>query len=266
MSQIPFSPPPTIPSTSNSPSLTASSPQVYNHNYITPKSHRLRTSPIPGEGSTYIPVVKFSQPFTERNALRATKPVYETATVEPAQQGDIVVPRGSARTHGWTISITSSAPTEDEIQVEVQRYGDVPPLPSHVHSDVISQREERARVGSSHRVQPKVLMTSPKIPAVPTLAHDRVVITEGDYANIRTKAVCCLVLGLVFPPLWLMMGWGHVFDQFILPSTGDVRTREQIVQTYVPYRRVASVLAGVIVLAAFAGIIVGGLALGGVIA
>ena len=268
MSQIPFSPPPTTISSNPDPSL------IDHHQYITRKSHRLRTSPIPGEGSTFVPVVKFTQPFTQRNALRGTKPVYGTALVEQPQEGDIVSlrqTRNDARTHGWTISITSSSPTDDDIQVEVQSHGEAPPLPQpqrhpipQLSGHVLTELERVRTVQHVQRVQPR--FPSPLIPPVPTLAHDRVIITKDDLTAVRTKAVCCLLLGLVFPPLWLIMGWGHMLDTFILPSTGVTSSREQVIEIYRPYRKTASVLACIVVLGTFVGMIVGALALGGVIA
>ena len=236
-----------------------------------------------------MPVVKFSQSFTQRNALRGAKPVYGTANVEPPQEGDIVSlrqTRSTGRAHGWTISITSSSPTEDEIQVEVQSHGQTPPLPttttkegqrpipmqiqmqgeghrapSHATRD---QRSRRTEIRTTSRIEPK--FPSSLITVVPTLARDRVMITKDDLSGIRVKAISLLALGLCFPPLWLIMGWGHALDTFILPSTGIKASRDQVVECYKPYRTVASVLAGIVVLGTFVGIIVGALALAGTIA
>ena len=62
------------------------------------------------------------------------------------------------------------------------------------------------------------------------------------------------------------MGWGHTLDGFILPSVGTTLIqKQQIMEVYRPFRMVAAGLAGVVVLGSFIGVIVGGLALGGVI-
>src|SRR5215471_11506512 len=131
-----------------SPPPTASTQDPSSHHPITHKSHRLRTSPVPGEGSTYVPVVKFNQSFTQRNALRGVRPVYGTPPVElieQPQEADLVsIPRPpggrgiDARAAGWTISITtsSSAPTtnnEDDLQIEIQQHFEPagPRIPLH---------------------------------------------------------------------------------------------------------------------------------------
>lgn len=209
--------------------------------------------------------------------------MYGTANVEPAQEGDIVSlrqTRSTGRTHGWTISITSSSPTEDEIQVEIQSHGQTPPVPmtkerqmqiqmqgeghrapNHAARDQGSRRTE---IRTTPRIEPK--FPSSLITVVPTLARDRVMITKDDLSAIRVKAISLLALGICFPPLWLIMGWGHTLDAFILPSTGIKASRDQVVECYKPYRTVASVLAGIVVLGTFVGIIVGALALAGTIA
>jgi hypothetical protein len=171
----------------------------------------------------------------------------------------------SGRTHGWTISITSSAPEDDDpiTSFAVESHGSVPPLPS-AHRSV----ESRDRVIPRDKV--RTTQRSPRLPGllppIPRLAHDRVVLTEEDYSRLRTRAMCALVIGIVFPPLWLMMGWGHALDEVMLPYAADEGTREQVLLRYLPYRRTAAVLSVVIVLAALSGIIVGGLVVGGVIA
>jgi hypothetical protein len=63
------------------------------------------------------------------------------------------------------------------------------------------------------------------------------------------------------------MGWGHVLDRVLLPmgyQTNQLQ-QQQILQVYQPYRRVAGVLAGIVVTGTFVGIIVGALALAGIV-
>jgi hypothetical protein len=236
---------------------------------ITYKSHRLRTSPVIGEGSTYVPVVKFTQSFTQRNALRGLKPVYgSTPAIEEPQEGDIVsIPRPGrigveeSRAHGWTISITSSDHTEDDLQVEVQQHFE-PARPR-----TLPQQHERGLLGGAEpQIPSNIHPRIPSIPQVPRLAQDRVVITKDDLSRLRVKCISVLVLGILFPPLWVLMGWGHVLDAMILPSMGTTNIQQQkTLEIYKPYRMVAGVLAGIMVLGTFVGIIIGGLALGGVI-
>jgi hypothetical protein len=266
MSRAPFSPPPTA-STNN--------PSYAQQQFITHKSHRLRTSPVAGEGSTFVPVVKFSQSFTQRNALQGAKPIYGTANVEQPLEGDIVsIQRGANRkSHGWTISITSSSHTDDDLQVEVQQHFE----PESQHQQQQRQQQQRSTQTRSHGlpggagprstpdvVQPRLPPPLTLIPPPPTLGHDRLVITEEDLSRLRVKCISVLILGILFPPLWLLMGWGHTLDGMILPSTVS-QHQQQIQETYRPYRRVAAVLAGIVVLGTFVGIIIGGLALGGII-
>jgi hypothetical protein len=247
--EIPFSPP-----------ETASS-QHESERARTHKSHRLRTSPVVGEGSTYIPVVKFSQSFTQRNALRGTKPVYATADVEQPQEADIVSV-AQARTHGWTISITSSSHTDEDLQVEVQQHFEPP--------GTVQQQRQRERERPIPQMQPppsriqKPRLPVTIVPPVPTLSYDRVVITEEDISRLRVKCIAVLVLGFLLPPLWLLMGWGHSLDGIFLPSGWQTSQRE-ICDVYKSYRRIASVLSGVAVLGTLAGVVLGGLALGGII-
>ena len=267
-----------------SPPPTASTqPSFQPHSAITHKSHRLRTSPVPGEGSTFVPVVKFSQSFTQRNALRGAKPIYGTTpddVIQP-QEGDIVVPAprvggrngGDGRAHGWTISITSSSPTDDDIQVEVQQHFE----PSRPRTPQLQQQQQqqpriqglpggaevRGAIGEgSMRPRTPIL-----VPPIPTLAHDRLVITEEDISRLRLKSLTILVLGVLFPPLWLLMGWGHALDRFILPAgwAGTVTQQQQILEVYKPFRMAAGVLGGVVVVGTLAGIVIGGLVFGGVI-
>lgn len=262
----PLSPPQTA--SSHAPAIPTQYPA------ITHKSHRLRTSPVPGEGNTFVPVVKFSQPFTQRNALRGVKPVYGTTTpelIQQPQEGDVVtIPRPpgrgvEARTHGWTISITTSSsnPTDDDLQVEIQ----------HVESSLqtqplATQQGFEPRVGGlpgGAAAPPRII--SPIPPLIPTLSHDRIILTKDDLSRIRIKSYVILALGLLFPPLWVLMGWGHILDGFVLPpmSGATYIQKEQILQVYRPFRIIASGLAGLVVLGTFVGIIIGGLALGGII-
>jgi hypothetical protein len=73
-----------------------------------------------------------------------------------------------------------------------------------------------------------------------------------------------LILGIILPPLWLLMGWGHTLDGIFLPS-GWQTSQKEVCDVYKSYRRIASVLSGIAVVGTFVGVIVGGLALGGVI-
>jgi hypothetical protein len=294
------------------PGTTSSYPSLQ-HSYITHKSHRLRTSPVPGEGSTFVPVVKFTSQFTQRNALRGTKPVYGTAHVDQLpHEADIVsVHRGGrghdARAHGWTISITSSSHTEEDLQVEVQEHFEppqrlhrprtplmseiVPPSQTQVLSPLqvlpplqglggglLGGAESQISSGPSTQqqqprpqTQPRTQTPQPIFPRpdfvlpIPTLAHDRVILTEEDISRIRIKCLTALLLGIIFPPIWVLMGWGHSLDKFLLPLGYQTNQLQQMMQTYTPYRRVASVLAGLVVLGTCVGIIVGGLALGGIV-
>jgi hypothetical protein len=263
----PLSPPPTASSDPHS--------AVPQHAVVTHKSHRLRTSPVPGEGSALVPVVKFSQSFTERNALRGIRPVYGTTSTDVIQEeSDIVsitrprVEDHDARARGWTISITSSNQTEDEIQVEVQQHLESATTAHMHHPDdeirvsrsggLLGGAESRGNV-QSHGLDPII----PTFVTAPTLAHDRSVITDQDLSRMRVKSTFILVLGIVFPPLWLFMGWGHTFDGFILPDGGrtSLVQRQRILEAYRPYRRAASGLGVLVVAGSFVGIIVGTLAL-----
>ena len=274
--RVPLSPPQTATSQPSSSAAAASQQR----SAVTHKSHRLRTSPVPGEGSTFVPVVKFSQSFTQRNALRGIKPLYGTAPEDILQQrveGDIVpIPRPpgghgvDARAHGWTISITSSSHTDDDLQVEVQQHFE-PATTSQPRTSILQQstsahRQGKLPVGAKPRV-PSPKLPSASVPPIPILAHDRVVITPEDLKRLKTRCLSVLIIGVMFPPLWVLMGWGHALDAFLLPPGWATRyhQRQQINEIYTPYRTVASVLAGVVVLGTFVGIIVGGLALGGVI-
>lgn len=244
--------------------------------FITEKSHRLRTSPVPGEGSTYVPVVKFTQSFTQRNALRATQPVYgSTPSLHEPPDADIVSlsnhqrlrDPSEARARGWTISITSSTHTDEELQVEVQHFE--PHVPSNNDVPTTEHRSKGGSLGGIEPVIPRPLVQpriSPPLRAqIPTLAHDRVLITEDDLSRLRIKCLSLLFLGLLFPPLWLLIGWSHILDPIILPATGRTASQHYILATYKPYRTVAAVLAGIVVLGTFVGIIIGALALAGVI-
>ena len=197
------------------------------HSLITHKSHRLRKSPVPGEGSTFIPVVKFSQPFTQRNALRGVKPVYGTTPpelIQEGQEGDIVsIPRpiggrsGDGRGNGWTISITTSSsnPTDEELQVEIQQHFEQPQI-----------QQPRSHAQELLGGAPPTIRSPPPIPPIPKLSHDRIVIKKEDFSRIRIKSSIILTLGLLFPPLWVLMGWSHILDGFILPPTGEPTNRE----------------------------------------
>jgi hypothetical protein len=278
----PLSPPQTA---SSYPTSSAAPPL---QGTVTHKSHRLRTSHVSEEGSTFVPVVKFSQSFGQRNALRGVNPVYggstESIQQKQPQEGDVVaVARpgrvgADARAQGWTISITSSSPTEDEIQVEIQQHLEPtsrpqPQLPSKHQLQLqpqIHTRDEGPRGLAELRaegcVQPTV--PAPLAPSLPILAHDRIILTKDDLWRIRMKSVYILVLGLLFPPLWVLMGWGHTLDGFILPPGtrwATVHQRQQILEVYRPFRRVAGVLSGIVLLGTLSGIVVGGLALGGII-
>jgi hypothetical protein len=99
----------------------------------------------------------------------------------------------------------------------------------------------------------------------PTLSHDRIILAPEDYARIRARAVMLLVVGLLFPPLWVLMGWAHVLDSVVLPPVFGTQ-REAVWDVYRPYRVVAAGLGGVVVVGSLVGVVVGGLALGGVIA
>jgi hypothetical protein len=261
----PFSPPPTA---SSHPSTSSHPP------FITHKSHRLRTSPVIGEGSTFVPVVKFSSSFTQRNTLRGTKPIYGVAQVEQPHEADIVSVSQTTggrhvdgRAHGWTISITSSNHTDEDIQVEVQQHFEPASPPRNVQAQHTHEQPRGLPGGAAPRniIQPKLPPTF--VPQIPTLAHDRVVITEEDVSKVRVKCTLLLLLGILFPPLWLLMGWGHVLDGVLLPTGYQTNKlqQQQILQVYKPYRMVAGVLAGIVVLGTFVGIIVGALALAGVI-
>lgn len=330
----------------SSPPLSTAPPSTtlpYHH--ITHKSHRLRTSPVPGEGSTFVPVVKFSSQFTQRNALRGTKPVYGTAHVDQVPleadivslgragggvlgagggiRGDARAHAYDARTHGWTISITStSSLTEEVVQVEVQERfeagqmqeqqqqregraqrrwtplmppetGDdvegrgvvpqvLPPLqglgggllggaesqipsrpstqPPHPNPQPQQQQQHQ------HQQHPQPLYPRPHlVPAIPTLSHDRVLLTSDDLSRIRIKCLAALILGTFFPPLWVLMGWGHSLDKFLLPLDYQTDQLQLMMQTYTPYRRAAGVLAAVAMVGTVVGIVVGALALGGVV-
>ena len=256
-----------------SPPPTASTQDPSSYPAITHKSHRLRTSPVPGEGSTFVPVVKFNQSFTQRNALRGVKPVYGSTPVEQPQEADIVsIPRPpggrgvEARTAGWTISVTtsSSAPTtnnDDDLQIEIQQHFE----PARPRSPLPHQQPHQPSGGLLGGVVVPNIPTLAQ-PPIPTLAHDRVVITEKHFSKIRKKSLLTILLGCLFPPIWVLMGWGHTLDGFILPSVGiTIIQKQQILEVYRPYRMVAAGLAGVAVLGSLVGVVIGGLALGGVI-
>ena len=228
--------------------------------------------------------MKFSQSFTQRNALRGAKPIYGTTpddVIQP-QEADIVLPAprvggrngGSGRAHGWTISITSSSTTDDEIQVEVQQHFE--PAPLRVLQPPQQQQQQQPRtqgLPGGVQVQSAIDEGSMRprtpiiVPPIPTLAHDRLVITEEDLSRLRLKSVTVLVLGILFPPLWLLMGWGHTLDGFILPTgwAGTIVQRQQILEVYKPFRMTAGVLAGVVVVGTLVGMVIGGLVFGGVI-
>ena len=259
-----------------SPPPTASTHDPSSYHAITQKSHRLRTSPVPGEGSTFVPVVKFNQSFTQRNALRGVKPVYGNTSVEliqPPQPDVVSIPRPpggrgvDARTAGWTISITtsSSAPTsnnnDDDLQVEIQQHFE----PARPRSPLQQQQHQPGGGLSGSAVG--VPNIPPLVqPPIPTLAHDRVILKEEDFSRIRTKSFLTILLGCLFPPIWVLMGWGHALDGFLLPAVGTtVIQKQRIMEVYRPFRIVAAGLAGVAAVGSFVGMIVGGLALGGVI-
>ena len=61
------------------------------------------------------------------------------------------------------------------------------------------------------------------------------------------------------------MGWGHALDKFLLPLGYQTGQERQMMETYRPYRRVASGLAGIVVVGTGVGIVIGGLALGGLV-
>jgi hypothetical protein len=61
------------------------------------------------------------------------------------------------------------------------------------------------------------------------------------------------------------MGWGHSLDKFLLPLDYQTDQLQLMMQTYTPYRRAAGVLAGVAMVGTLVGIVVGALALGGVV-
>lgn len=279
----PLSPPQTA---SSCPGSSAAPPL---QGVVTHKSHRLRTSPVAGEGSTFVPVVKFSQSFGQRNALRGINPVYGGSTdsiqQKQPQEGDIVaVARPGrvgvdARSQGWTISITSSSPTDDDVQVEIQQHLEPsssrpqPRLPSEQLPEPEPQFRTRdggmrgvAESRAEASVQPTV--PAPFAPSLPILAHDRIIITKDDLSRIRMKSIYILVLGVLFPPVWILMGWGHTLDWFILPPGGrwgSVHQRQQILEVYKPFRMVAGILSGILLVGTLNGIIVGCLVLGGII-
>jgi len=245
---------------------------------VTHKSHRLRTSPVPAEGSTYVPVVKFSQSFTQRNALRAATPVYETPPRNVQEEQEEIpmarprVPGTDARTAGWTISITTSSSnhtstppdptTGEEYQVEIHQHFEPPaPLPSTSHQQPL---QGPVLGGYEPSVEEQPINRAIISRYVPTLGHDRVVLTEEDYARIRIRAMMLLVLGVLFPPIWVLMGWSAVLDSVILPRVFGSQ-REAVGQVYRPYRIIAAGLGTIVVLATTVGIVLGGLALGGVI-
>ena len=266
-----LSPPPTASSSHAGPS------SLVQHRPITPKSHRLRTSPVPGEGSTFVPVVKFNQSFTQRNTLQAAKPVYGSIPNELLQQpqvGDVVsLPRRpggrgtDARTQGWTISITtsSSAPTtDDDLQIDIQHLE-----PTRQTIPLRLQQPQYPQQSPIQGLIPGSPVFSPNfIPApIPILAHDRIIITQEDLSRIRIKCLLILICGILFPPLWILMGCGHTLDRMILPSVAATtgRQKRQILEVYRPFRVVATTLSGVVLVGTFVGIIVGALVLGGVI-
>lgn len=267
----PLSPPQTA---TSQPSSSSAAVMPEHHSGITHKSHRLRTSPVPGEGSTFVPVVKFSQSFTQRNALRGIKPVHGTVSEDlQPQEVDIPLPRPpgghgiEARAHGWAISITSSSHTDDDLQVEVQQHFDAASM-SRPRTSIMQPSTSAQRGGLPGVARPQVPSPklSPAIPVIPRLAQDRFNVTPNDTARLKKRCVSILILGVIFPPLWVLMGWGHALDNIILPpGYANYAQQQHINEIYRPYRRIASGLAGLVVLGTFVGIIMGGLALGGVI-
>jgi len=287
-----FSPPAT---TASHQRTASSSVPAQSQPLVTSKSHRLRTSPLANEGNTFVPVVKFSQSFSQRNALSSIKPVYgpqpsshasgkqpataANVTQDPQGGGEILaVPRiggpgrGDTATHGWTISITSSSPTEDEIQVQVQqhlqRHFDAQPY-SHIYPT--QQQPQRAPQQTGRLLGGATAgLHSPAFPLtqIPILAHDRSILSEEDLRSVKVKSILFLVCGVVFPPVWVMMGWGHMLEAVILPRQWMMTTNTQqvqIMEVYRPYRLVAGVLGGVVVVGCLVGIVLGGLALGGIL-
>lgn len=177
---------------------------------------------------------------------------------------------GDGRGNGWTISITTSSsnPTDEELQVEIQQHFEQPQI-----------QQPRSHAQELLGGAPPTIRSPPPIPPIPKLSHDRIVIKKEDFSRIRIKSSIILTLGLLFPPLWVLMGWSHILDGFILPPTGRTPPtggtastggmsyvqREKVLEVYRPFRRVASAFAGIVVVATFAGLVVGGLALGGVV-
>jgi hypothetical protein len=231
------------------------------------------------------------------------------AEVEQPREASIVSV-AHARTHGWTISITSSSHTEEDLQVEVQQHlesegSHVQPLrpqwvidsskpeegsiqrPPQKHRELQHWTIEASTTEPtsstqrpSHQQQqwviddppiqaPPQTQVQPRLPTsivppIPTLSRDRVVVTEEDISSLRIKCISVLILGIILPPLWLLMGWGHTLDGIFLPL-GRHTTQREICDVYKSYRQIASVLSGVAVLATFSGVVIGGLALGGVL-
>jgi hypothetical protein len=133
--------------------------------------------------------------------------------------------------------------------------------PSHQpHSSQQPRPQQQPRTTT-----PLPIFPPPAFPTIPTLAHDRVILTSEDISFIRLKCLAALFLGILFPPLWVLMGWGHALDKFLLPLGYQTGQDSLMMETYRPYRRVASGLAGVVVLGTGVGIVVGGLALAGLV-
>jgi len=181
-------------------------------------------------------------------------------------------PGTDARTAGWTISITTSssnhtstppdAAAGEDYQVEIHQHFEPPPLvPSTSHQQLL---QERLLGGSEPAVEEQPINRAIIPRYVATLGHDRVVLTEEDYTRIRIRAMMFLVLGVLFPPLWVLMGWSTVLDSVILPRVFGSQ-REAVGQVYRAYRIIAASLGAVAVLGTAVGVVVGGLALGGVI-
>jgi hypothetical protein len=173
--------------------------------------------------------------------------------------------RGDSRTTGWTISITGSSATDEEIQVQVQEH--YPLRTEEVQREETQRQEEEIEPVPAMgvpRIEPR-LPTTYLPPPIPTLATDRVVLSTEDLTAIRIKCSATLALGILIPPLWLLMGWSHILDTFLLPPTSDSQGRTHVITTYRPFRTLARVLSIFVVLGSFTGIVIGALAVAGVI-
>jgi len=142
--------------------------------------------------------------------------------------------------------------------------------PSSPHQSHQSQQPQprprpQAQTQTQSQTTPLPIFPPPSFPTIPTLAHDRVILTSEDISRIRIKCLTALLLGILFPPLWVLMGWGHALDKFLLPLGYQTGQERQMMDTYRPYRRVASGLAGIVVVGTGVGIVIGGLALGGLV-